>query len=206
MSDDQPERFAPTSGRVTGVVGLLLAASVIVLGLADRDTGIADWVMVLAALMGVLIWAAVLRPRVSLVGEHLELRNMLETILVPLAAIEQLAVRQVLAIRVGDKRFVSPAVGKSRRQLRGRPAFGQGPVAARLRSKPADDARTTVDYADFIEQRIRQRMEDERAARGIRAASAEQLALAQEVRRQPAWPEIVALAVLSVALVVTILV
>lgn len=205
MSDEQPERFAPTSGRVMGVVGLLLAVSVVGFGLADPDLGFADWVIAFAALGGVLVWAAVLRPRVSLVGEHLELRNMLETDLIPLAAIEELAVRQLLAVRAGDKRFLCPALGKSRRQLRGRPAFGSGAVAGRLRSKPAD-ARTTVDFADFVEQRIRQRMEDERAARGIRAGSAEQLALAQEVRRQPAWPEIVALVVLTVALVVTIVV
>lgn len=205
MSDEQPERFAPTSGRVMGVVGLLLAVLVVGFGLADPDLGFADWVIALSALGGVLVWAAVLRPRVSLVGEHLELRNMLETALIPLAAIEELAVRQLLAVRAGDKRFLCPALGKSRRQLRGRPAFGSGAVAGRLRSKPAD-ARTTVDFADFVEQRIRQRMEDERAARGIRAGSAEQLALAKEVRRQPAWPEIVALVVLTVTLVVTIVV
>jgi hypothetical protein len=205
VSDEQPERFAPTSGRVMGVVGLLLAVLVVGFGLADPDLGFADWVIALSALGGVLVWAAVLRPRVSLVGEHLELRNMLETALIPLAAIEELAVRQLLAVRAGDKRFLCPALGKSRRQLRGRPAFGSGAVAGRLRSKPAD-ARTTVDFADFVEQRIRQRMEDERAARGIRAGSAEQLALAKEVRRQPAWPEIVALVVLTVTLVVTIVV
>lgn len=205
MSDEQPERFAPTSGRVMGVVGLLLAVFVVGFGLADPDLGFADWVIALSALGGVLVWAAVLRPRVSLVGEHLELRNMLETDLIPLAAIEELAVRQLLAVRTGDRRFLCPALGKSRRQLRGRPAFGSGAVAGRLRSKPSD-ARTTVDFADFVEQRIRQRMEDERAARGIRAGSAEQLALAKEVRRQPAWPEIVAMVLLTVAVVVTILV
>lgn len=205
MSDEQPERFAPTSGRVMGVVGLLLAAGVAGLGLVDRDSGVADWVIALAAFGGVLIWAAVLRPRVSLVGDDLELRNMLQTDLIPLAAIEELAVRQVLAVRAGDRRFLSPALGKTRRQLRGRPAFGSGAVAGRLRSKPGDSA-TTVEFADFVEQRIRQRMEDARAARGIRPGSAEQVALASEVRRQPAWPEIVALSVLAVAVVVTIVV
>jgi hypothetical protein len=205
VSEEQPERFAPTSGRIVGVIGLLLAAAIVGFGLVDRDSGIADWLIALAALAGVLVWAAVLRPRVSLVGAHLELRNMLETVSIPLAAIEEMALRQLLAVRVGDKRFLCPALGRSRRQLRGRPAFGSGAVAGRLRSKPAD-TRTSVDYADFVEQRIRQRMEDERAARGIRPGSAEQLALASEVRRQRAWPEIVALAVLAVAVVVTVVV
>lgn len=204
MSDDQPERFAPTSGRVMGVLGLLLAGGVLALGLLDRDLGVADWVMALAALGGVLVWAAVLRPRVSLVGDHLELRNMLETVLIPLAGIEELAVRQLFAVRAGDKRYLCPGLGKTRRQLRGKAAFGSGAVGSRLRSRPAD-AEHTVDFADFVEQRIRQRMEDDRAARGIRPGSAEQLALGRQVRRQPAWPEIAALAVLTLVLVATIL-
>jgi hypothetical protein len=205
VSDVQPERFAPTSGRGLGVLGIVLAATVVGFGLADRDAGFADWGIALAALVGVLTWAAVLRPRVSLVGEHLELRNMLETIHIPLAAIEELALRQLLAVRVGEKRFVSPALGKSRRQLHGRPALGSGPVANRMRGRSAD-ANATVDYADFVEQRIRQRIADERAAHGVRPGSAEQQALASGVRRQPAWPEIVVLAALAVVAVVTFVV
>ncbi len=204
MSDEEPERFAPTSGRVVGVVGILLAVTLVGFGLLDRDAGIADWAVALAALFGVLVWASVLRPRVSLVGEHLELRTMLWTDLIPLAAIESLVVRQFLAARVGDKRVVCPALGKSRRQLSGRPALGSGALGGRLRGQPAE-ARPTIGYPDFVEQRIRQRMDDARAARGIRPGSAEQQALASEVRRQPAWPEIAALAALAVTVAVTAL-
>ena len=204
MSDEQPERFAPTSGRVVGVVGILLAVTLVGFGLFDRDAGIADWAVALAALFGVLVWASVLRPRVSLVGEDLELRTMLETDLIPLAAIESLVIRQFLAVRVGGKRFVCPALGKRRRQLSGRAQFGSEAVANRLRGKPAA-THTTISPVDFAEQRIRQRMDDARTARGIRPGSAEQQALASEVRRQPAWPEIVALALLAVTVAVTAL-
>ena len=41
------------------------------------------------------------------------LRNMLDTNVVPLAAIEDVAVRQVLAVRANEKRYVSPAIGNS---------------------------------------------------------------------------------------------
>ncbi len=38
---------------------------------------------------------------------------MLDTNLVPLAAIDEVAVRQVLAVRADEKRYVSPAIGTS---------------------------------------------------------------------------------------------
>ncbi|WP_134739549.1 hypothetical protein [Nocardioides sp. 503] len=203
MSEERPERFAPTSGRVMGLVGLALFLGVVGIGLFDRDAGIADWVVVLCALLALLVWASMLRPRVSLVGDELELRNMLETVRIPLAAVEELAVRQLLAVRAGERRYVSPALGKSRRALR-RPAGGGGARAGRTRTSP--DRILDVDYADFVENRIRQRMEDERAGRGIRPGSAEQAALASEVRRTPAWLEVAGVVVLVLALVVTLVV
>jgi hypothetical protein len=190
VGEDLPERFAPSGGRVMGGIGLALALLVVGIALVDRDSDIPAWAVVLAALVGLLCWAAMLRPRVSLVGDRLELRNMLETVSIPLAAIEELAVRQLLAVRAGERRYVSPAIGKSRRQLRAAPS---GPA-------------TEVDYADFVEGRIRQRMDDARAAQGIRPGSAEQVALGQEVRRSPAWPELVGVLLLSTALVVALVV
>ena len=204
MSEEQPERFTPTSGRVMGVVGVLLAAGVVVLGVADRQSGAADPLIASFALGGVLVWMALLRPRVSLVGDVLELRTMVETVSIPLAAVEELAVRQLLAVRVGDRRYLSSALGKSRRQLtRGNRPSGGG--LAGLRSKPGD-VRETVDYVDFVEGRIRQRMDDARSLRGVRPGSAEQVALASDVRRQPAWAELVALGASLLAVVVTSLV
>lgn len=204
MTEEQTERFTPTSGRFMGVIGLALAALVVGVGLVDREAGVADWVIAAAAAGGVLVWAALLRPRISLVGQELELRNMTETVTIPLAAIEELAVRQLLVVRAGDKRFLSPALGKSRRQLvrAGTVGGGIGGAIGKLRSTPSD-ARTNVNYPDFVEERIRQRMDDARSLRGVRPGSAEQLALASDVRRQPAWAEIVALGASSLALVVT---
>jgi len=189
-----------------GTVGLLLATGVVVVGIVDRQAGFADWVIAASAAGGLLSWMAMLRPRISLVGEDLELRNMTETVTIPLAAVEELAVRQLFAVRVGDKRFISPALGKSRGQLTrgGRPG-AVGGVVGRLRSKPAD-AHLSVDHADFVEERIRGRMEDARSSRGVRLGSAEQVALASEVRRQPAWAELVALGVLSLGAVLAFLV
>ncbi|GAB3256786.1 hypothetical protein [Nocardioides dilutus] len=205
------EHFAPTGGRIVGVLGLLIAAGVAGLWVGDRD-GVPAPVAAGALVGGVLAWASLLRPRVSVSRDTLHLRNMLETIHVPLAAIDQLVVRQVLAVRVGEKRFVSPAVGrKLRKAMRGkRPDHvflprlpdrlddAVGPAAAPERPP------TTVDYADHVEERLRERIADARTRHGVRAYSDEAAALARDVRRQPSWPEIVALVLSTALLVVTV--
>jgi len=191
------ERFRPTSGRVTGVLALVAVAAVVVLGVVE---GFPAPVVAGAVLVGVLAWASMLKPRVLVADRRLVLRNMLETTSIPLAAIEELAVRQVLAVRVGERRFVSPAVGRSwRNTLKSsrRPAPGDGDGDAQ-RKDPA--------YADVVEARIRQLVDDDRAQRGIRRYSPEADALAAEVRRTPAWLEIGLLGAALLAFLVTLLV
>jgi hypothetical protein len=193
--DGPEESFRPTSGQVPGWIGLVLVAAVVVFGLADRDRGFPAPVVAGALVLGVLDWAALLRPRVRLEGRWLVLRNMLETVRIPLAAIEEVAVRQVLAVRAGDRRFVSPAVGRSlRRSMRGE-------KPATMPARPGEQP-----YPDFVEERIRHRAEEARAVEGVARYSDEQVALAAGVRREPAWPEIGLLALTVVAFVVTLVV
>ncbi|MCW2794210.1 MAG: hypothetical protein JWO76_3308 [Nocardioides sp.] len=188
MNEEPVERFQPTSGRILGILGLVLAAGVIVIGLVDRDHGFPLPVVAGALAGGVLVWASMLRPRVWATQEHLVLRNMLHTAWLPLAAIEQVVVRQVLAVRVGEKRYVSPAVGRSWRQ-----SIKTG--------RPTTAPDLAQSYPDFVEDRISRLAEDARAKAGVRLLSDEQLALASGVRRAWAWPEVVAL-VVSVGLFV----
>ena len=216
MSDESLEdleHFAPTGGRIVGVLGLVMAAGLVGLWALDRD-GVPAPVAAAALVGGVLAWASLLRPRVSVSRDTLHLRNMLETVHVPLAAIDELVVRQVLAVRVGEKKFVSPAVGQKLRKVMRAPRPGQiflpdlpekmddglGPAEA-----PPERPPTDVDYVDHVEGRLRKRIAEARSRHGIRAYSDEAEALARDVRRQPAWPEIIAL-VLSTALFVVTLV
>ena len=190
------ERFRPTSGRFTGAVlvvagALMFVASVIDPGGVVPEVGVGG---LLAALIG---WAAALRPRVSLVGEDLELRQMLETVTIPLAAVEELVVRQVLAVRAGEARFTSSAVGRKRKAL----LRGGASVQTETEVTKPDVAPS---YADFVEDRIRQRLDDVRARTDVRPGSDEQVALAAGVRRVPAWSEIVLLAVTVLSLVLVI--
>ena len=191
MSEEPVERFRPTSGRVMGVLALILVAAVVVIGVLDRDHGFPMPVVAGAIVFGVLVWSAMLRPRVWATENDLVLRNMLDTVSIPLAAIETVAVRQVLAVSAGEERYVSPAIGDTWRQTIKSNRGGE--------RKPA-----TESYPVFVEERISKLAEDARARRGITRFSDEQVALAADVRRQPAWLEISLLAVATVGFVVSL--
>lgn len=200
-SAEEVERFRPTSGRFTGIVLVTGSLAVAALALVRPDNVIAE-VGVGAILVAIIAWTVALRPRVSLVGDRLELRGALDTVSIPLAAVEELSVRQMLALRAGDKRYTSTAVGRSRRQL------------VKAKNEPNQVADPDTDpharvaapsYAQFVEERIRQRMDDARAAAGIRRGSPEQVALGADVHRRLAWLEIAGLVVSLIAFVVVLL-
>ena len=84
-----------------------------VYALVDGEEGLGAAFAWGAAFAGILSYAALLRPAVRVDSGALVLRNMLDTNVVPLAAIDEVAVRQVLAVRANEKRYVSPAIGNS---------------------------------------------------------------------------------------------
>lgn len=186
------ETFRPASGRVTGVLALVAVAGIVVLGVLGT---LPAPVVAGSLVAGVLVWASMLRPRVLVADRRLVLRNMLGTVSVPLAAVEELAVHQVLAVRVGEKRYVSPVIGRPRGSAR---TSGRPGASAEVAPRPE------ASYADLVESRIRQLVEDDRARRRIDRSSAEAEALAADVRREPAWLEIGLLAATLVAFVVTL--
>ncbi len=198
MQQQPVERFDPTSGRVTAVLVLVLAGVVVVAGTVDAGS-VPLPVLAGAVLAAVLAWASMLRPALWATTEHLVMRNMLETIHVPLAAIEQLAVRQVLALKAGEKRYVSTVVGRPLRKAMRTGRSGSAPVED---SAPAPG----LPYADFVEQRLHQLMEEARTAAGVESLSDEQLALAADVRREPAWVPIGLTVLSAVAFVASLFV
>ena len=92
---DVVEQFHPTSGRVTGWLTVVLASVLVVAGLAYLDEGFPPWVVAAGLLAGILAWAAMLRPALWATHEHLVMRNLAETVHIRLAAVEEMAVRQV---------------------------------------------------------------------------------------------------------------
>lgn len=175
---DDEIRFQPTSGRIMGGLAVVGSIGVVVIAIADSAVVPAPLVSG-AILFGVLAWASMLWPAVSVTTEHLVLRTMVERQRLPLAAIENVAVGQVLAVRVGDKRYVSTAISKPWRKAL---------VASRKDKRtPPDKAPAEVPYADYVEAEIRNRMDHAREVTGVALLSDDQLALAAGVGRQPAW-------------------
>jgi hypothetical protein len=192
VAEQVVERYRPTGGRVTGTLALLMVAVIVAAALWPGDDGIAPYVVWGALFLGVLTWTSMFRPRLWVTETSLVMRNMLSTTSIPLAAIEEVAVRQVCAVRAGDRRYVSPAVGKTLRQVR--------PDRGEYEGKAPD----TMPYTAFVELRIHHFAEQARSRAGITLLSDEQVALAAGVRREWAWLEIVALVVTLVGLLVTI--
>ncbi len=192
MADAAVEKFRPTSGRVMGVIGLALAATIVAVALIDRDQDIPAYVVWVVLFVGVVIWAAMLRPLVWVTASRLVFRSMLSTISMPLAAIEHVVVSQVLAVRVGDRRYVSASIGK--------------PLREQMRRGREEAPTPAESYGAFVETRIHHLAEEARAQAGIKRYSDEQVALAGQVHRAWAWPEVAALAISAVGFVVSLVV
>lgn len=195
-SDEVVERFHPTSGRVTGWLTVALAAVVVLAGLVYLDDGFPLWVVAAGLLMGVLAWAAMLRPALWATQEHLVMRNLAETVHVRLAAVEEMAVRQVLVVRAGDRRLVSTVVGRPWRKA----------ITARSTPGSVEALQEGMPYADFVENRLYDLVDSARSAAGVRAGSPEQLALPHAVRREPEWLSLTLIAVAVLVLVGTLVI
>ena len=196
MAEEQGERFTTWGGRVTGGIGLAVVAVALVLGVVGASAPYHPVAYPIIGLIGLLFWTTLVRPAVAIEGDRLMLRNPLSTVRLPLAAIEQLAIGQFLAVRVDDRRYTCTGVGRSHRQSRRDDRRGDATgqdIAA-------------LSYGAIVERRIQKLVDDARAQQGITLYSDEQAALAADVRREPARIEIGLLAVLAMALVVTLFV
>ena len=134
------ERFAPTSGRVMGVLAVGLALATMVYALFDGEDGFEAPVAWGAAFAAILSWAALLRPAVRVESDRLVLRNMLDSHHIPLAAVDEVVIRQVLAVRAAEKRYVSPAIGHS--------------FMRTMRPKTERGGDRSFTYQDYVRDRI----------------------------------------------------
>ncbi len=176
------EKFPPTSGRVVGSLAVLLCATLAVYAVLDGEDGFGAPVAWGAAFAGIVSYAALLRPGVRVESDSLVLRNMIDTNVVPLAAVDEVVVRQVLAIRAVGKRYVSPAIGTS--------------FFRTIRPRTGRDGQVELTYPEYVRDRILH------LADGARRRSRD--ADPPPVRRQWAWPEIAGLAVTGLGFLVTV--
>ena len=137
-------------------------------------------------------WAAMLRPALWVTEEHLVMRNLADTVRIRLAAVEELAVRQVLAVRAGDRRLVSTVLGRTWRKA----MMTRGAPSSTPESE--DGPHEGMRYVDWAEHRLRELVDAARDRAGVAAGSEEQRALPGAVRREPA---LLPLALIGVAAV-----
>ncbi len=189
MAPAATERFHATNGLVSGYFALAVMVGILVLALLPWDAGRPLGVAILAVLGLLLVWCSMLRPAIWVAERSLVLRGIFHTDEIPLGAIEQVAVSQVVAVKARGKRYTSPAVGytarqklkANRRRVRGGEEFV--PTAANT-------------YQVYVEERIAQLAQEDRERFGPTDAA---------VRRTWAWPEIAGCAVLVAAWLVWLL-
>ncbi|MFL6155781.1 MAG: hypothetical protein ACJ72D_06820 [Marmoricola sp.] len=199
------QRYGPTSGTLSGWAGLVLCALLVVaFSVSHFDAVSVRWILVVLA-VAVLIWSMMLRPVIIVRGATVVLRNPFSSWLVPLAAIEVVAVRAVTRIEAGGQGYNAVAVGRRVRKMVGRESAGRitdlGSSGGRLSTPPEPktnriDASTPERLADLMTDQILAAADDARRS-GQQPGP---------VERVWAWPELGALAALVTALVVLLLV
>jgi hypothetical protein len=177
------EKFPPTSGRVVGVLAVGLAVALCVYAIVDGEGGFGAPVAWGSAFAALVSYASLLRPAVRVESGSLLLRNMVDTNVIPLAAIDEVVVRQVLAIRADEKRYVSPAIGNS--------------FFRTIRPRTGRDGQPELTYPEYVRDRILHLADGARRRTGAGEVPA--------VRRHWAWPEIAGLVVTAVGLAVSIM-
>lgn len=183
------EMFPASNGRATGIGGLVLAGIVAIYAVAGVDQSVGFPLLALAFLMAVLTYAAVLRPRIGLSDDELVLRQMFSTTWIPLAAIQDITVRQMTIIRVADRKYDTPALARPRTSLR-----------QRLRWAAPDH--TAMDH---LKERLDKAATSARKRAKVGEWSEEQAALADGIRSQWSWPLIGLASVGVLAVVVAFL-
>lgn len=190
MADEQTEWFTTWGGRVLGIIGIAVVAVIALLGATGLGGDYHPAAYAVCGLVAVGIWATMVRPAVGVREEALVLRNPLSTVTIPLAAVQQVAVGQYLAVLAGGRRLTNTGLGRGR-------------VAAR-RDDALPETSAQRSYGGLIEIRIRHLAEHARSRRGIAERSEEQEALAADVRRDWAWPEIGLLVAFAVVAAVSL--
>ena len=201
------ERFRPTSGRLVGYVSLAVIAGLVGYLAVNEHSVIGLRVGTGLLFVGVLIWVTQLRPRATAYPDTLRLQNTLRDVTVPLALIDDVSVRRMLNVWVGEKRYVCIGIGSSLRKMVRSKSRGPSSLlgwdkleAYTEAATPLHPDQSAMNYATFVETRIGALVEDAK-----RRAAAGGGTTGERPRETWAWPEIVALVVTGVALVASLL-
>jgi hypothetical protein len=195
------ERFKPTGGLLLGWFGLAAAGFAILYVAWTVHTVVGLRIALGAAFFALVVWVTQLRPRATAYPRHVVLKNSLHDTHVPLAAVDEVAIGQTLALWVGKERHVCIGIGNSfREELRVRRRQEQSLGTSRLgelsiRAERANTDERAMSYQTFVVTRLEEL---------VAQAKREQPGEAGEPRRVLAWPEVAALVVIGLAFVVSL--
>jgi hypothetical protein len=216
VATDELQRFRSTNGRAMGGLGLALCLTLAAVFVASAPPRTAVPATLACAFAALLIWAAMLRPAVAATSEELRMRTMFASVEIPLASIDTVMVRRYLLVRAGGRTYICPAISRSlRKTVRAEMKWTGGGGNLLMPGMAADRGGTSslmqdtgsdhdLAYPDFVEHQIQQLARNDRAARGIEERSEEEYELGSRAVRRAAWPEMLGLVVLGVALVVSL--
>lgn len=192
MSEESAKqvRWFTANGRTTGVLTLVLWAAVAVFGVIDGAPPVVFGVLVLAA---VLTYVTLLRPCIGATEDDLVYRQMFSDLRIPLASVDRMRVVRFFEVTVDGRRYVSPALARRRRR---RP-----PGRLALNGPERPDTETI--YLDMVEETLRTAISEAKARAAVDGRDS---AVAQGVRRRWVWPEITAMVIAVLLLVVLIVI
>jgi hypothetical protein len=195
------QKFKPTSGRALGVLGIGVMVLLIGYIAATEHDLLALRVSLGLGILALLIWMTLLRPRADAYEDSLVLHNMVSDTRVPMASIDAVVVRHTLNVFIDEDRYTCVGIGRSSRSMLNRRT--PGPMALLGAGQP-DEGLTLgqsakigagAEYANFVETRID----------GLARAARRDALDVPPVRRTWAVPELLALGVLGVGLVLSLL-
>lgn len=192
------ERFGPTSGQMSGYVGLVIAAFTVGYVAVVEPTLTGLKAALGAVFFASLAWAVVLRPRVHVFADRLVLRNAFRDTHVPLAAVEHVTLGQALTVWAEGERHQCLGVGRSgRAHLR---AQRRQATAEQFGAGEALAAAAAHDLAQetYAVRRLRE------LAQGARRDAGPVDDAVDPVRHTWAWPELAAVLVTGTVFLVSL--
>lgn len=173
----EQQSYGPTSGTVAGWIGIVLAAVVVgVLLVNERSEGGLRAALAIA-LVGVVVWCYLLRPRILIRPATVVLRNAFSDWEVPLSAVQEVSVRTVTGVYTAERRYDGIAVGRTVRSI------------LRSQGKGSGDETADLVTGQIMRAAARARESGEPAGTPVRT---------------PARPELVVAGVLAAALLVSL--
>jgi len=208
---DRLERFTPTSGTVVGWCGIVVAAATVGY-FAVTDHSLGSLRLCLAIALGaVVVWATQVRPRATTYTRQLRLHGSVRDTFIPYAAISEVTLGQTLNVWVGRKRYMCVGIGRSvglemRQRVRSNNAGGLMGGNRSYQFAGKDEVTPTTATGTAAKQAYLSHVLDRLAHLVEEARPDRERGVEAPVRHRLALPEVVAMTVLTVALLVSLLV